>query len=155
MGSSGCSISLVSLSPTVNKPDPRRRSRASQRTAGKASNCLSGVAASFASDRCPREAQGTRVAGKPSGRLSFGYFSLAKQRKVPRPARAKEKLTCTTKIKKHINKTPQKARATNPRMLCSHHHKSPLKLCNKQQIPSPCESASSPANYPVICSARA
>ena len=28
-------------------------------------------------------------AGKPPGRLSFGYFSLAEQRKVPRPARAK------------------------------------------------------------------
>jgi hypothetical protein len=38
----------------------RRCSRASQRTAGKASNCLSGVAASFASDRCAREAQGSR-----------------------------------------------------------------------------------------------
>ena len=36
-----------------------------------------------------REAQGTRVAGKPSGRVSFGYFSLAEQRKVPRPRGAK------------------------------------------------------------------
>jgi hypothetical protein len=39
-----------------------------------------------------REAQETRnvicddVAGKPPGRFSFGYFSLAVQRKVPRPA---------------------------------------------------------------------
>jgi len=33
-----------------------------------------------------REAQGTRVAGKPPDRVSFGYFSLAEQRKVPRPA---------------------------------------------------------------------
>ncbi len=33
-----------------------------------------------------REAQGTRKAGKPSGRVSFGYFSLAEQRKVPRPS---------------------------------------------------------------------
>ena len=49
--------------------------------------CLS--AASCARPRGPREAQGTRR-GRQRGGLSFGYFSLAGQRKVSRPAGAEE-----------------------------------------------------------------
>jgi hypothetical protein len=55
--------------------------------------CRAGFASRRRSKSCEfgerskyREAQGTRAAGKPSGRVSFGYFSLAEQRKVPRPS---------------------------------------------------------------------
>ncbi len=50
--------------------------------------CLS--AASCARPRGPREAQGTRR-GRQRGGLSFGYFSLAGQRKVTRPAGAEKR----------------------------------------------------------------
>jgi len=45
--------------------------------------------------------EGTRVAGKPPGRLSFGYFSLAEQRKVPR-RRAREPASNTDRACKAL-----------------------------------------------------
>jgi len=54
--------------------------------------------------RFSREAQGTRAAGKPSGRFSFGYFSLAEQRKVPRPAGARARIKINRACKALLQK---------------------------------------------------
>ena len=66
--------------------DAEHRSRAGRR----ASSCLSPLAyfarSELASGPARREAQGTPRSGASSpGVFSFGYFSLDKQRKVPRP----------------------------------------------------------------------
>ena len=66
----------------------RWRSRASQGKPGQARPCLSESSASeiasWASAGFAEKRRGPASAGKPPGRLSFGYFSLAEQRKVPR-----------------------------------------------------------------------
>ncbi|HEY9198904.1 MAG TPA: hypothetical protein VIR60_06020, partial [Gammaproteobacteria bacterium] len=59
--------------------------------------------------RLPRKAQGTpRSGAAASGRLSFGYFSLAEQRKVTRASKARNKNSTTPKQQNQKTK-PQSA----------------------------------------------
>jgi len=79
----------LSLSPFPIPIAPSWLGRGAQRQADQGSRCLSEAQRSEFSETplgsstagCPKRSGGTQTAG----RLSFGYFSLAKQRKVPRP----------------------------------------------------------------------
>jgi len=78
----------LSLSPLPIPVAPSWLGRGAQRQADQGSRCLSEARRSEFSETplgsstagCPKRSVGTQTAG----RLSFGYFSLAKQRKVPR-----------------------------------------------------------------------
>ena len=67
------------------QPIARRRSRASQGKPGQARPCLSELSvseiASWASAGFPEKHRGPAIAGKPTGHLSFGYFSLVAKEK--------------------------------------------------------------------------
>ena len=76
LGFSHSSLILILTSPV------QARREAQDEQEGSGCDCLSAV--SFTSRRFIRASQGTRRAGM-SGILSFGDFSLDKQRKVTRP----------------------------------------------------------------------
>ena len=81
----------------VAHPGPVDAAEHRSRFRRQARACLSGQSPRDQARRKRREAQGSRSAAqtKPWGALTFGYFSLGKQRKVTRPAGRNKMLNYT------------------------------------------------------------
>jgi len=79
------------------------------------------------------QAQGTRHAmpGKPSGALSFGYFSLGKQRKVPRLSGRAPALYTINTYEELLNTTKHHGKPNRG------HEAAPTTHTNKTSTPTP------------------